>query len=166
MNEPEPALAPTRTGAFLKFAATAVGFLVSAYFVSTIIFNIGGPQQTMSEAARWAIGGFALLFTLVMVLAFVLAGRGYRDWRIEGGKLLLMRVKDGPVAAAIEIGSIQKAEAEGGHSEMLAKAEGYEDAMPGEEERGVLLVIAGGKRYKIHTQSHETARELQARLKP
>ncbi|MCC6572681.1 MAG: hypothetical protein IT462_02720 [Planctomycetes bacterium] len=155
-NQPTYSPAPR----YLQFIATAVGFLVSTYFVSTILFNIGGPEQTMSAGFRWAIGGAALLFVIVMViiLGFTREG-GFRAWRIEGGTLFLLKYEGGPVIVKLELSAVDSAQAQG-----VISARPDADDVPQERERPVVLIRAQGHSYKLHAANADQARELAAKL--
>ena len=55
--------AQSRTTFLLQFAATAAGFIVSTYLVSTVIFD-AGPAQSISPTLRIVISLWALAITL------------------------------------------------------------------------------------------------------
>lgn len=155
-NQPSHSPAPR----YLQFIATAVGFLVSTYFVSTVLFNIGGPEQTMSAGFRWAIGGFALVFVIVMVfiLGFTREG-GFGAHRIEGGALFLLKHEGGPVITRLEISAIESATVEG-----VNEPRPDADDVPQEREHPVVLVRAQGRTYKLHAATAAQAREIAAKL--
>lgn len=146
---------------YIQLAATAVGFLVSTYFVSTILFNIGGPEQTMSVGFRWAVVGVALAFTLTTIAALVISSsRGFHAHRIEGDLLLLFRREGEVPLERLELARIESCEVESGDGELLARAEGYTDS-PVSDDHGLIVIRARGRTFKLHTASTAQARELE-----
>ncbi len=150
-----------RPALYIQLAATAVGFLVSTYFVSTILFNIGGPEQTMSVGFRWAVVGVALVFTLTTIAALVISSsRGFHAHRIEDGLLLLFRREGEAPVECLELAKIEACEVESGDGELLARAEGYAD-FPVNDDHGLIVIRARGRIFKLHTASTAQARDLE-----
>ncbi len=159
---PEPATHSPRPALYVQLAATLVGFCVSTYFVSTIVFGSG---QTMSEGFRWAIAGAALVYTVVSISFMLFASsRGYYAHKIEDGALLLYRREGGPELARIKVTEIESAIVEAGDGEILAKAEGFAEPMNDGGHGGEIVIRANGRQFKLHTSSASDAKDLAARL--
>lgn len=167
---------PSRTTFMLQFAATAAGFIVSAYLVSTVIFD-AGPTQSISPALRIAISLVALAITLGVVLGLAwAASRGYRAWKLEGGKLLIFKREGQPPAVTLELREISSVKAREDDWDVIARAEGDDleavglqetgGDLPGEKPRhhGELEVFAAGRLYIIETESTEAAKAAAAAI--
>jgi hypothetical protein len=162
---------PSRATFLLQFAATAAGFLVSTYLVSTVIFDYG-PSQNISSSVRIAISGVALMITLGVVLGLAYATtRGYHVWKLEGGRLLIFRRVGQPPAVSLELRDVISVKAREEDWDVIARAEGDDleavglqetgGDLPGEATRhhGELEIFAGGTLYVVHLESATDARQ-------
>ena len=167
---------PSRTTFYVQFAATTAGFVVSAYLVSTVIFD-SGPHQNISPALRIAVSVIALLITLGVVLGLAYAAsRGYRAWKLEGGRLLLFRREGAAPTASIDLKDVVSVKAREDDWDVIARAEGDDleavglqetgGDLPGEKPRhhGELEIFASGKLYVVQTESTANAREAAAAI--
>ncbi len=161
--------AQSRTTFLLQFAATAAGFIVSTYLVSTVIFD-AGPAQSISPTLRIVISLVALAITLGVVLGLAwAASRGYRAWRLEGTKLLLFRREGEAPKRELELRDIASVKAREDDWDVIARAEGDDleavglqetgGDLPGEKPRhhGELEIFATGRLYIVETESTEAA---------
>ncbi|CAG1004398.1 hypothetical protein ANRL2_04372 [Anaerolineae bacterium] len=162
---------PSRATFLLQFAATAAGFLVSAYLVSTVIFD-HGPSQNIAPWVRILISVVALVITLGVVLGLAYAAtRGYHAWKLEGGKLLIFKREGQAPAATLELRDISTVKARDEDWDVIARAEGDDleavglqetgGDLPGEAPRhhGELEIFAAGTLYVIRLDSPAEARE-------
>jgi hypothetical protein len=172
---PDPAKEERRKASratfLLQFAATAAGFIVSTYLVSTVIFD-AGPAQNISPTLRIAVSVIALLITAGVVLGLAwAASRGYHAWKLEGGQLLIFKREGQPPAITLDLRQIDSVKAREGDWDVIARAEGDDleavglqetgGNLPGEAPRhhGELEIFAAGKLYVIHLENISEARE-------
>ncbi len=164
---------PSRVTFYLQFAATTAGFMFSAYFVSTVLFD-WGPHQDVPRWLAWSLGGFALAFTACIVLGLGYAtSRGYRGWRLEGSNLILTKRQGGPVAVSIALAQITSVKAGLGDWDVIARAEGDDieavglqetgGDLPGEKDthHAEIEIVAQGRIFLVFTDSAELANNAQ-----
>jgi hypothetical protein len=161
-------MANTRAATVAQFAASTAGFLVSAYLVSTVIFD-WGPHQNTPPALRIGVSTLALAVALAVAVSVVWwSSRGYRGWKLEGGKLLFLD-KVGRARTSVELSAVTLVRALEDDWDVLARAESeeFEQASPGEGaavHEGELEVSAGNRRYLVVTPSAAAAREAAATI--
>jgi hypothetical protein len=168
--------APSRTTFLLQFAATAAGFIVSTYLVSTVIFD-AGPTQSISPTLRIVISVVALAITLGVVLGLAwAASRGYRAWKLQGTKLLLYRREGGAPARELDLREIVSVKAREDDWDVIARAEGDDleavglqetgGDLPGEKPRhhGEMEIFAAGRLYVVETESTGAAKAAAAAI--
>ena len=161
---------PSRVTFLLQFAATAAGFMVSAYLVSTVIFDYG-PSQNIAPSVRIAVSVTALLITLGVVLGLAYAAsRGYHAWELQDGKLLLFKRAGQAPARSIALEEIASVKAREDDWDVIARAEGDDleavglqetgGDLPGEAQRhrGEIEIFAGGTLFVVHVETPAEAR--------
>lgn len=160
---------------YAQFAATTAGFLVSTYFVSTVLFD-WGPHQDIPAWVRWAVGGFALLFTLSVVVGLAYAAsRGYAWLEIEGEELLLFKKQGGPCVKRIHLSEVKAVSLRRDDWDVISNAEGSDLEAVGLQtpselagagpSHAELEIKAQGKVLVVHFQGREAAQEAEKRLK-
>jgi len=160
---------------YAQFAATTAGFLVSTYFVSTVLFD-WGPHQDIPAWVRWAVGGFALLFTLSVVVGLAYAAsRGYAWLEVEGQELLLFKKQGGPCVKRIPLSEVKAVSVRRDDWDVISSAEGSDLEAVGLQTPSELAgagpahaeleIQAEGKMLVVHFPGREVAQQAEKRLK-